>query len=87
VGNWDGELRRAVIDLQPEEISRPVIIEQSLAVAVFKRVNGDEPDWNQFTPEELDLMLQSVFWNISYDRMVDSLRCSIPVLVNVQNEN
>lgn len=86
VGSWDGELHRAVIDLLPGQVSEPVMIEQSMAVALFMRDNG-ETNWDQFEPEELQSMLQSVFWNSYYDRMVDSLSTAIPVRINIEYEN
>jgi hypothetical protein len=85
VGAWEGDIRSSVIELAPGEFSRPVLIEQSTAVAVFHRVPGvSENDWSSFTANELDSMLQSLFWNTYYDRMVDSLRTEIPVLINIQ---
>jgi parvulin-like peptidyl-prolyl isomerase len=87
VGAWEGELKDIVLGLAPGEVSAPVAIEQSTAVAVFKTELDRSINWADFSGDELDSMLQSVFWNISYTGMVDSLRASIPVLVNVSNEN
>lgn len=87
VGNWEGDLHDAVIDLAPGELSRPVPVEQAMAVAVFRRMEQEATDWDEFSEEELSNMLQSVFWNAYYDSMVDSLRNSIPVLVNISDEN
>jgi len=87
VGAWEGDLRNAVIDLAPGEVSAPVVIEESTAVAIFKTETDESVNWSEFTDDELSTMLQSVFWNMSYTGMVDSLRASIPVLVNVTYEN
>lgn len=87
VGNWEGDLHDLVIALEPGEISQPIPVEQSMAVAVFLRMEQEAADWSEFTDDELTSMLQSVFWNGYYDSMVDSLRNSIPVLVNISDEN
>lgn len=83
VGVWEGELRNAVIDLEPGSFSDPVPVEQNLAVAIFLRENGGPTDWSVYTTEELESMLQSVFWNEYYDAMVDSLSADIPVEYNI----
>ena len=83
VGVWEGEMRNAVIDLAPGEISSPVAIEQNMAVAVF-RVNEDQSiDWEEFTTEELNSMLQSVYWQNYYSAMIESLKEEIPFVVNI----
>ncbi len=87
VGNWEGDLHDLVIALEPGDISQPIPVEQSMAVAVFKRMEQEAADWSEFSDDELTGMLQSVFWNGYYDSMVDSLRNSIPVLVNISDEN
>ncbi len=87
VGSWEGELRNEVIDLLPGEVSDPVEIEQSMAVAIFTRNDSGGINWDEFDQDELDLMLQSVFWNTHYEGMVDSLRNTIPVLVNIPYED
>jgi len=87
VGNWDGDLYDAVIHLEPGELSRPVAVEQNMAVVIFKRDDDGAVDWSQFQNEELQGMLQSVFWNSYYDRMVDSLSTAIPVQINIDHEN
>ena len=87
VGNWDGDLYDSVIDLEPGEISEPVAVEQNMAVVIFRRDDHGEIDWSQFQTEELEGMLQSVFWNGYYDRMVDSLSTAIPVQINIDYEN
>ena len=87
VGNWDGQLYDAVVDLEPGQVSQPVPIEQNLAIAIFRRNDQGEVDWNQFQNDELEGMLQSVFWNGYYNRMVDSLASAIPVQININHEN
>lgn len=87
VGNWDGELYDTVIDLQPGQISQPVAIEQNMAVAIFKRNDDGITDWSQFQADELEGMLQSVFWNSYYESMVDSLSTAIPIQMNIDYEN
>lgn len=87
VGSWEGELRSEVISLLPGEVSAPVEIEQSMAVAIFTRNDSGGINWDEFEQDELDLMLQSVFWNTHYESMVDSLRNTIPVLVNISHED
>ena len=87
MGNWEGDLHDLVIALEPGDISQPIPVEQSMAVAVFKRMEQEAADWSEFSDDELTGMLQSVFWNGYYDSMVDSLRNSIPVLVNISDEN
>lgn len=87
VGNWDGDLYDAVIDLEPGEISEPVAVEQNMAVVIFRRDDDGPTDWSQFQTEELQGMLQSVFWNSYYDHMVDSLSNAIPVQINIDYEN
>ncbi|PIE52360.1 hypothetical protein CSA37_06100 [Candidatus Fermentibacteria bacterium] len=82
-GSWEGELHDAVIDLEAGEISEPVVVEQGMAVAVFKRLDQAVPDWSEFSEEELQSMLSSVVWNTYYDSMVDSLRTEIPILINI----
>lgn len=86
-GSWDGSLRNAVIDLEPGEESEPVVVEQNMAIAIFKRNDTGAADWSSYQPEELDGMLQSVFWNSYYNHMVDSLSTAIPVRVNIDHEN
>lgn len=87
VGNWDGELYEAVIGLEPGGISQPVPIEQDMAVALFQRNDDGALEWTDFETEELEAMLQSVFWNSYYDRMVDSLSTAIPVQMNIDYED
>ncbi len=82
-GAWEGEMREAVINLSPGEVSRPVAIEQDMAVAVFKTGEDQNIDWTVFTSDELTSMLQSVYWKTYYSEMVESLRADIPVVINL----
>lgn len=87
IGAWEGEMRGAVIDLNPGEISQPVAIEQNMAVAIFKTSEDQNIDWTVFTSEELTSMLQSVYWQIYYSGILESLKSDIPVVINISNEN
>lgn len=84
VGAWEGEMRGTVINLSPGEISRPVVVEQDMAVAIFKTSDNQIIDWEVFSSDELNSMLQSVYWQNYYSGMVESLRSDIPVVVNSQ---
>ncbi|MCK5132747.1 MAG: peptidylprolyl isomerase [Candidatus Sabulitectum sp.] len=84
VGAWEGEMRETVINLSPGEISRPVAVEQDMAVAIFKTSDNQIIDWEVFSSDELNSMLQSVYWQNYYSGMIESLRSDIPVVVNFQ---
>lgn len=82
VGAWEGEMREAVRNLSPGQVSSPVAVEQNMAVVIF-RVNEDlVVNWEEFSTEELQSMLQSVHWQNYYSDMIESLRADIPVMVN-----
>ncbi|MCD4706192.1 MAG: peptidylprolyl isomerase [Candidatus Sabulitectum sp.] len=82
VGAWEGEMREAVINLNPGEISRPVAVEQEMAVAIFKAGEDQLVDWADFSEDELTSMLQSVYWQNYYSGMMESLRADIPIVIN-----
>jgi parvulin-like peptidyl-prolyl isomerase len=83
-GAWVGDMRRAVSDLSPGELSRPVVVEQNMAVVVFKKCEDQTINWNDFTADELNSMLRSVYWQKYYSGMIESLRDDIPVVINLQ---
>ncbi|MCK5787023.1 MAG: peptidylprolyl isomerase [Candidatus Sabulitectum sp.] len=87
IGAWEGEMRHAVIDLEPGEISVPVAVEQDMAVAIFRASEEQSIDWEDFSDEELTSMLQSVYWQNYYSGMVESLKADIPVVMNLSDEN
>ncbi len=82
VGAWEGEMREAVINLSPGQISSPVVVEQNMAVVIFKADDLQVVNWDDFSQEELQSMLQSVHWQNYYSGMIESLRADIPVMVN-----
>ncbi len=83
VGAWEGEMRDAVLDLAPGEVSSPVAVEQNMAVAIFKASEDQSIDWDEFSSEELNSMLQSVYWQNYYTAMIESLKDEIPFVVNL----
>jgi len=82
-GVWEGEMRNSVSGLNPGELSQPVVVEQGMAVAVFRMCEDQTVDWNDFSDEELNSMLQSVYWQSYYTSMIESLRSDIPVEINL----
>ncbi len=86
IGAWEGAMQESVEELQPGEISSPVLIEQGMAVAFFKSNLEQQVNWDDFSEEELLSMLQSVFWHNYYNSLLESLRDEIPVIVNVSLE-
>lgn len=84
VGAWEGEMRDTVINLEAGEVSHPVMVEQDMAVAIFKASEDQTTDWEDFSVDELNSMLQSVYWQNYYSGMLESLRSDIPVVVNFQ---
>jgi len=82
-GAWEGEMKNSVSGLNPGELSRPVVVEQNMAVVVFRMCEDQTVAWNDFSDEELNSMLQSVYWQRYYTSMIDSLRSDIPVEINL----
>jgi parvulin-like peptidyl-prolyl isomerase len=82
-GVWEGEMRNSVSGLNPGELSQPVVVEQNMAVAIFRMCEDQTVDWSDFSDEELSSMLQSVFWQSYYTSMIESLRSDIPVEIHL----
>ena len=87
IGAWEGEMRQAVIGLEPGEVSVPLAVEQDMAVAIFRANEEQSVNWEGFSDEELTSMLQSVYWQNYYSGMVESLKADIPVVMNLSDEN
>ncbi len=83
VAAWQGDMGNAVLSLNPGEISEPVIVEQNMAVAIFKSEENQMINWADFSSEELDSMLQSVYWQNYYSGLIETLKEDIPIVVNI----
>lgn len=83
IGAWDGTMREAVIHLNPGEVSEPVAVEQNMAVAIFRMNEDQSINWEGYSAEELNSMVQSVYWQSYYSGMIESLRSDLPIVMNI----
>ncbi|MCK5841240.1 MAG: peptidylprolyl isomerase [Candidatus Sabulitectum sp.] len=83
IGAWEGTMRESVIHLDPGEVSEPVAVEQNMAVAIFRMNEDQSINWEGYSAEELNSMVQSVYWQSYYSGMIESLRSDLPVVMNI----
>ncbi|MEA3265446.1 MAG: peptidylprolyl isomerase [Candidatus Fermentibacteria bacterium] len=83
IGAWEGTMRESVIHLNPGEVSEPVAVEQNMAVAIFRMNEDQSINWEDYSAEELNSMVQSVYWQSYYSGMIESLRSDLPVVMNI----
>ncbi|MCK5034913.1 MAG: peptidylprolyl isomerase [Candidatus Sabulitectum sp.] len=83
IGAWEGAMRESVIHLNPGEVSEPVAVEQNMAVAIFRMNEDQSINWEAYSAEELNSMVQSVYWQSYYSGMIESLRSDLPIVMNI----
>jgi len=78
---WPMNLSSAVSELEPGDISDPVVLSDAGAVVLVRRYDDSgEIDWSMYSDEELDGIVQQVIYQDAYSSLIDSLTGEIPVI-------
>jgi len=80
---WPTNLAGPVSELEPGEVSVPVVLSDAGAVVLVRRYDDSgEIDWSTYSDEELDGIVQQVIYQEAYSSLIDSLAGQIPVIYN-----
>ena len=81
---WPASLADPASELEPGDVSEPVVLPDAGAVVLIKRYDDQgEMDWSMYTEDELDGIVQQVIYQEAYSSLVDSLAGEIPVIHNI----
>jgi hypothetical protein len=81
---WNPQVADALDDLQPGEVSRPVVADGETSVLLLTTDSGEydgtSVDWTQYSESYLAELARSVAFQNEYSNLTDSLRGVIPVI-------
>lgn len=78
---WIPEIAREMEDLEPGDISEPVLLQEAGGVAIMRLQEGSgDVDWSTYSSREINNLVQQVIYQDTYRSVVDSLRRTIPVV-------
>lgn len=84
---WLSEVAEAVAGLEIGSCSEPVVLDNAGAVVILKLYEDSGViEWNSYTQEELNGLVQQVIYQDTYDSVIDSLRYVMPVVYFLEND-
>ncbi len=85
---WLDSIRELVSAMKPGEISSPVMMPETGAVVIVKLYeDAGTVNWNEYSTDELDGLVQQVMYEVEIGALLDSLRTEIPVFYNLEMDD